>query len=71
MVFFTVYCLILHRNFTKPALEYGKKHKHIARAMYEELLDVKMKQTGLTLLSAHPYIAASSDGLVGSTVIES
>lgn len=37
---------------------------------YEELLGVEVKATGLTLMSSHPYIGASSDGLVGSTIIE-
>ncbi len=61
---------IMCRYFTKPALEYGKKYEAIARSKYEELHGVQVKLTGLTMMSAHPYIAASADGMVGSTVIE-
>ncbi len=63
--------LFFCRNFTKPALEYGKQHEHVAREKYEELLGVEVKSTGLTLMSSHPYIAASADGIVNeSTVLE-
>ncbi len=54
----------------KPALEYGKTHESIARSKYEQLLGVEVKSTGLTLMSSHPYIGATSDGIVGSTIIE-
>jgi YqaJ-like viral recombinase domain len=58
------------RKIKNPALEYGKQHEGFARGKYEELLGVQIKPTGLTLMSSHPYIAASADGMVGSTVIE-
>jgi hypothetical protein len=42
----------------------------VARLKYEELMGVKVQETGLTIMAAHHYLAASSDGLVCSTVIE-
>jgi len=64
------YVTCFFREFTAKATEYGKAHENLARKKYEEVLGVKVKPTGLSLLQDHHYIAASADGIVYPCLIE-
>lgn len=61
---------LLYQQFTGgPATKYGKENEHRAIADFENVMDMKVTPCGLFVDEAHPFLAATPDGLVGENAI--